>query len=130
MHLPADLRALACSVAYLFVGQTELTVSFLTEAVRVLTSGGRERSLALGGSAAGSSGASDVEGVEAVLRELQTTLAEEMALSVAVIRQEEEKAAAAAAGATNVSFAATCNSSCTPWQDVCVVCMMYIITHQ
>lgn len=98
---------------YPFVGQTELTVTFLSEAVRVLTSGGRERSLALRGSAEGGSGggrgleAGDDKGVEGVLRELQTALSEEMALSVAMIRQDEEKAAAAAAGAANVSSAAT-----------------------
>lgn len=86
------------------MGQTELTVSFLSEAVRVLTSGSRERSVVLGGDAEGGSGASDNKGLEAVVRELQTALAEEMALSVAAIRQEEEKAAAAAAGAAvNVS---------------------------
>ncbi|CBJ27242.1 Histidyl-tRNA Synthetase Similar to Histidine Ammonia-Lyase [Ectocarpus siliculosus] len=79
--------------------QTELTATFLTEAVRVLTSGCRERSQALQGSANGASscgGGGDVFGVEGVLRELQSALAEEMALSVAVLRQEEEKAAAAA----------------------------------
>lgn len=40
--------------------------------------------------------------VEGVLRELQTALAEEMALSLAMLRQEEEKAAAAAGSSANV----------------------------
>lgn len=127
MYLHADPGALACFVAYLFVGQTELTVSFLTEAVRVLTSGCRERSLALGGSAAG---ASDIEGVEAVLKELQTALAEEMALSVAVIRQEEEKAAAAAGAAANVSHAATRVAHHGRTRVLYNINMISIIAHQ
>lgn len=88
----------------------EMTVTFLSEAVRVLTSGGRERSQALRGApaegAAGGGGAGkagDGSAVEGVLRELQAALAEEMALSLAMLRQEEEKAAAAAAGAASVS---------------------------
>lgn len=89
----------------------ELTVTFLSEAVRVLASGGRERSQVLrgaaaegaasGGNAAGKGG--DGSAVEGVLRELQAALAEEMALSLAMLRQEEEKAAAAAAGGASVS---------------------------
>lgn len=71
----------------------------MSEAVRVLTSGSRERSVALGGSAA--TKAADGSGVEGVLRELQSALAEEMAMSVSVLTQAEEKAAA---GAANVSF--------------------------
>lgn len=71
-----------------------------------MTSGCRKRSQALGGSGEGASEASDNKGVEAVVRELQTALAEEMALSVAVIRQGEEKAAASASGAASVSSAA------------------------
>lgn len=107
--------------------QTELTVTFLSEALRVLTSGGRERSQALRGTAEGASGGGEAGkvggglGVEGVLRELQAALAEEMALSVAKLRQEEEKAAAAAAGggAANVS---RCGlklqaSSCAPPSD-------------
>lgn len=104
-----DPRPLDClSLVVLLDGQTELTVTFLSEAVRVLTSGCRERSQALQGSANGASGGGggggDVAGVEGVLRELQSTLAEEMALSLSVLRQEEEKAAAAA-GAASVSCA-------------------------
>lgn len=92
--------------------QTELTVTFLSEAVRVLTSGGKERSLALRGAAvgvdisggeAGKVGDGDGSGVEGVLRELQAALAEEMALSLGMLRQEEEKAAKAEAGGANVS---------------------------
>lgn len=90
------------------VGQTELTVTFLSEAVRVLTSGSRDRSVLLRGSSEGDKSGSSAPGdgrAEGVVRELHSALAEEMALSVAALRQEEEKvaAAAAAAGAGNVS---------------------------
>eukprot|EP00903_Cladosiphon_okamuranus_P009772 g9291.t1 len=91
--------------------QTELTVTFLNEAVRVLTSGGKERSLVLRGAAggdtsrgeAGKAGDGDGSGAEGVLRELQAVLAEEMALSLAMLRQEEEKATKAAAGGSSIS---------------------------
>ena len=91
----------------------EMTVSFLSEAVRVLTSGGKERSQVLRGAAQGAAGGGEAGGkagngsaaeAEGVLRELQAALAEELALSLAVLRQEEEKAAEAAAGASNVSL--------------------------
>lgn len=90
-------------------------MTFLSEAVRVLTSGSRDRSSVLRGSAEGDSNGGGAPGIgvdgggaEGVLQELHSVLAEEMALSVAALRQEEEKAAAAAtaatAGAGNVRF--------------------------
>lgn len=88
-------------------------MSFLSEAVRVLASGGRERSLVLRGTAGGGIGEAEAgkagdgsAGAEGVLRQLQAVLAEEMALSLAMLRQEEEKGAAAAAGSANVSSTA------------------------
>lgn len=85
------------------VGQTALTVTFLSEAVKILTNGSNDRLVALRGSVDtaiagnGTLEAGSNLGVEALLRELQSTLAEEMALSLRMLRAEEEKAAAAAA---------------------------------
>lgn len=77
-----------------------------------MIAGGRERSAAMRGSKAGASspissyngnaasskGKVDC-GVEEIVVELQSALAEEMALSIHILHQEEEKAAAAASRA-------------------------------
>lgn len=86
--------------------QTALTVTFLCEAVKVLTAGGKERSAALRGSvgaaiadmAALGIGGSEL-GVEGVVRELQSALSEEMVLALRILKEEEDKAATAAAAA-------------------------------
>ena len=92
------------------IGQTLLAVSFLSEAIKVLSSGAGERSTALGRGAeparSGADGPAESGGglgLVGVLRQLQSVLAEEMTLSLRVLRQEEEKAAAATSSAGEVS---------------------------
>ena len=75
----------------------------------MLVSGAGERSAALGGGAEPAGpGDGPLEsqgglGLVGVLRQLQSVLGEEMALSLRMLRQEEEKAAAATSAAGGVS---------------------------